>query len=109
MEDRIPTVGRGPAGSSREEYETGNRYLEELAQKSGGRKFEADTTANLNAAFSGIAEELRRQYSVGYYPEVVGQPGERRQIRIRVMRPNVVVRAKTSYIVGQSENRFASK
>lgn len=106
---QIPTVGRGPAGSSREEYETGNRYLEELAQKSGGRKFEADTTANLNAAFSGIAEELRRQYSVGYYPEVVGQPGERRQIRIRVMRPNVVVRAKTSYIVGQSENRFASK
>lgn len=91
--------GRG-AGSSRQEYETGKRYLEELARKSGGRTFEADMNNNLNIAFAGIAEELRRQYSIGYYPEKAGQKGERRQIRVRVMRPNLVVRAKTSYIFG---------
>ncbi len=106
---QIPTMRRGPAGSSSQEYETGNRYLESLAKNSGGRKFEADSSVNLDAAFSGIAEELRRQYSVGYYPEDVGSIGERKQIRIRVTRPNVVVRAKTSYIVGQSENRFAGR
>ena len=93
--------GRG-AGNSRNEYETGKRYLEEIAQNSGGRKFEADSLQNLDAAFSGIAEELRRQYSIGYYPDNVGQIGERKQIRVRVMRPNVVVRAKNTYIVGQS-------
>lgn len=91
-------MGGGSAGSSRAEYETGRRYLEELARNSGGRKFEANN--NLDAAFSGIAEELRRQYSIGYYPETVGQKGTRKQIRVRVMRQNVVVRAKDSYIVG---------
>jgi Ca-activated chloride channel family protein len=101
--------GQSPAGSSSEEYARGNQYLEGLARNSGGRKFEADTTANLDAAFAGIAEELRRQYSLGYYPENPGQIGERRSIRIRVTRPNLVVRAKTSYIVGQSENRFAGR
>ncbi|MGI8787319.1 MAG: VWA domain-containing protein [Pyrinomonadaceae bacterium] len=97
----------GSAGSSRTEYETGRRYLEELARNSGGRSFEASN--NLDAAFSGIAEELRRQYTLGYYPETVGQKGERRQIRVRVKRPNLVVRAKNSYIVGENDKNFAGK
>ena len=106
---RFPRGGGGSAGSSRSEYETGRRYLEELARNSGGRIFEADTTYNLDAAFSSIAEELRRQYTLGYYPEIVGQKGDRKQIRVRVKRPNVVVRAKNSYIVGENENKFAGK
>lgn len=86
-------------GQSPEDYATGRRYLEELARNSGGRTFLADTNTNLEAAFSGIAEELRRQYTIGYYPENTGQPGQRKQIRVRVSRPNAVVRAKNSYIV----------
>ncbi|CAN5244010.1 hypothetical protein BH20ACI1_BH20ACI1_28750 [soil metagenome] len=105
---RFPRGG-GSAGSSRGEYETGRRYLEELARNSGGRIFDADTTYNLDAAFSGIAEELRRQYTIGYYPEAIGQKGDRKQIRVRVKRPNVVVRAKNSYIVGENDNKFAGK
>ena len=93
--------GGGSAGSSRSEYETGKQYLEALARNSGGRSFEANN--NLGAAFSGIAEELRRQYSLGYYPETVGAKGERKSIRVRVKRPNLVVRAKSSYIVGETE------
>jgi Ca-activated chloride channel homolog len=89
----------GPGGSPGD-YETGRRYLEELAQVSGGRKFEAQTTHNLDAAFSGIAEELRRQYAIGYYPESVGQKGQRKQIKVRVDKSNAVVRSKNSYIVG---------
>jgi VWFA-related protein len=90
----------GPA--TREEYETGRRYLEELARNSGGRILEAFN--NLSGAFSNISEELRRQYSIGYYPEKTGQKGERRQIRVRVMRQNVVVRTKSGYVVG-AENK----
>ena len=101
--------GGGPAGSSAGEYATGQRYLEGLANNTGGRKFEADTTYNLDAAFAGIAEELRRQYSLGYYPDNVGHAGDRKQIRVRVMRPNLVVRAKTTYIVGQSGANLAGK
>ncbi|MGD9589906.1 MAG: VWA domain-containing protein [Pyrinomonadaceae bacterium] len=99
----FPMPGGGPGGGGGSNaYERGRQYLDLLAQNSGGRKFEADTTANLDAAFTGIAEELRRQYSLGYYPETVGEAGERRQIRVRVMRPNLVVRTKNSYVVGQN-------
>lgn len=94
-------VSIGSAGTSAEDYARGKTYLEELARNSGGRKFEADTIANLDAAFRSIAEELRRQYSLGYYPET-GEKGERRKIRVRVKRPNLVVRTKGSYIVGES-------
>jgi VWFA-related protein len=109
----LPPIGPGGpiggAGGSRGEYERGRQYLEELANKSGGRHFEADTTYDLDTAFAGIAEELRRQYSVGYYPETVGTRGERRQIKVRVMRPGLVVRAKTSYIVGDTGRTVATK
>lgn len=93
--------GGGGANGSWQDYETGIRYLQQLAQNSGGRYFEANN--DLNAAFTGIAEELRRQYSIGYYPEKVGQRGERKQIKVRVMRPNLVVRARNSYMVGENE------
>ena len=101
--------GRRGAGNTREEYDTGKRYLETLAQDTGGREFEADSLTNLDAAFSGIAEELRRQYSLGYYPDKIGQVGERKQISIRVNRPNVVVRAKNTYVVGQTNRSLAGK
>ena len=94
--------GGGAAGTSRSEYATGLRYLETIAQNSGGRKFEADSMTNLEASFSGIAEELRRQYSLGYYPEKAGQPGERRRISVQVARPNVIVKAKNTYIFGNN-------
>jgi VWFA-related protein len=102
-----PFGGNAPIGSSPEEYERGRKYLSELALRSGGRMFEADTTRDLSLAFSGVAEELRRQYFIGYYPDSSGKPGERRQIRVRVLRPNVVVRTKSSYVIG--ENTLANK
>ncbi|HEX8564721.1 MAG TPA: VWA domain-containing protein [Pyrinomonadaceae bacterium] len=95
----------GPA--SREEHEAGKRYLEELARNSGGRTVEA--LNNLSGAFSNIADELRRQYSIGYYPEKIGQKGERRQIRVRVMRQNLVVRTKSGYIVGAENKNLNGK
>jgi Ca-activated chloride channel homolog len=94
--------GRGSAGGSNSEYETGNRYLEALANASGGRKFEARSIVNVDAAFSGIAEELRRQYAIGYYPEKIGEAGQRKQIKVRANRTEAVVRSKNSYIVGSA-------
>jgi VWFA-related protein len=99
---KIPSGGGGGGGGingSRQDYEIGRQYLEQLANNSGGRFYEA--RSDLSAAFSGIAEELRQQYSIGYYPEKVGQKGERKQIKVRVMRPNLVVRARNSYVVGE--------
>ncbi|MCB1024532.1 MAG: VWA domain-containing protein [Acidobacteria bacterium] len=96
----VQVGGATGAGTSAEEYRKGKAYLTELASFSGGRIFEADTILNLDTAFRSIAEELRRQYSIGYYPIESGEPGERKQIKVRVMRPDLVVRTKRSYIVG---------
>ncbi|MGD9564502.1 MAG: VWA domain-containing protein [Pyrinomonadaceae bacterium] len=88
-------------GTSAKEYALGRRYLTELAEYTGGRVFVPDTTPNgLTAAFEGIAEELRRQYNIGYVPSASGSPGQRKEIRVRVDRPNLNVRARDSYIVG---------
>lgn len=97
-------------GQSRGEYDKGLKYLQALADNSGGRLFEADTTTNLDTAFAGIAEELRRQYSIGYYPEKTGEPGERRSIKIEVLaHPGVVVRAKRNYVVQRGRNGVPSE
>lgn len=105
----VGSGGRGRGGANSAEYEKGRKYLEMLALNSGGRQFEAQSIYNVDAAFAGIAEELRRQYSLGYYPETVGKAGDRKQIKIRVMRPNVVVRAKNSYVVGQADRNVAGR
>ena len=94
--------GGGPApGTSRRDYEVANEYLTDLSQRTGARKYQADTLENVASAFSNIAEELRRQYSVGYYPKRPPQRGERRQIRVRVNQPNLAVRSRDTYVFGQ--------
>ncbi len=90
--------GGGTIGSSRHDYEVANRYLRDLAEKTGARQYQADSAQNLTYAFGNIAEELRRQYSLGYYPKRVPQRGERRQVRVRVNRPNLAVRTRDSYV-----------
>jgi Ca-activated chloride channel family protein len=90
-------LGRGQSDA---EYARGKSYLETLASNSGGRMFEADTIPNLETAFKGVAEELRRQYSIGYYASETGKPGDRKKIKIQVTHPpKAVVRAKTNYVV----------
>ena len=92
--------GGGGTGTSPQEYAVADNYLRELAEKTGARQYNADTTQNLAYAFSNIAEELRRQYSLGYYPKRQAQEGERRQIQVRVNRPNLAVRTRDSYVFG---------
>lgn len=99
---RLPFPGESNApGTTAADYAVGKRYLEELAAYTGGRVFRPEATpGGLTAAFEGIAEELRRQYNIGYIPVETGKPGHRKQIRVRVNRPNLVLRARDSYIVG---------
>ena len=94
--------GPGGVGTSRREYEVANRYLHDLAMKTGARTYQADSTQNLAFAFANIAEELRRQYSLGYYPKTAAQAGQRRQIRVRVNQPNLAVRTRDSYVFNPS-------
>jgi VWFA-related protein len=86
-------------GSTKADYDRADHYLHALADKTGGRLYQANDTTQLAEAFKRIAEELRRQYSLGYYPrtdKVDG--GERRQIRVKVRQPDLAVKARDSYV-----------
>jgi VWFA-related protein len=90
-------------GTRAEDYALGKKYLEELADVTGGRVFHAESTpGGLTRAFEGIAEELRHQYNIGYVPDIEGQIGQRKLIKVRVDRSNLILRARDSYVVGSA-------
>jgi VWFA-related protein len=95
--------GGGPGGSNDEDYRRANQYLHDLADKTGGRYYRGDSLQNISDAFAQIADELRRQYSLGYYPKTMAEAGQRRQIKVRVNQPNMVVKARDSYIYSQKK------
>ena len=99
--------GGGGSGTSREEYEVGDQYLHELARVSGARLYNAEQQ-NLDSAFRSVAEELRRQYSLGYYPKKKPSTGDRRGIKVRVDRPELVVRTRDSYVFQPGANANTS-
>lgn len=76
----------------------GDKYMKEIPLKTGGLYFRADKLKDLNKVFGQIADELRFQYSIGYYPQEAAQKGERREIKVTVNQPNTTVRAKSSYV-----------
>jgi VWFA-related protein len=95
----VPPNHTGRNETLRDMYERGRRYLQELSSVTGGRYFEASRDLHdLDQSFAQIAEELRRQYSLCYYPKTQGTGRERRHLRVRVSRADVAVRARDSYI-----------
>jgi len=95
----VPVNGGAPLpGTSKADYDRADQYLHALAEKTGGRLYQANDTSQLSQSFSRIAEELRRQYSLGYYPKADSiESSERRQIKVRVKQPNLAVKARDSY------------
>jgi hypothetical protein len=78
-------------------YRTADSYLNELANKSGGRLLRADTLVSLPDAFAQIAAELRTQYAIGYYPTNKARDGHYRTIKVTTTRKAAVVRARPGY------------
>jgi VWFA-related protein len=93
------TNGQPLPGTSKADYERADKYLHAMADSTGGRLYQANDTNQLAQAFSRIAEELRRQYSIGYYPQAqTDQNSERRAINVKVRRPDVAVKARNGYV-----------
>jgi Ca-activated chloride channel family protein len=78
-----------------------DKYLQQLADKTGGRYFKAGDINAIRQSFAGVAEELRRQYVIGYYPKEPAQSGQERKIKVKVNRKAVAVRARRSYTYGR--------
>ncbi|MGI9068445.1 MAG: VWA domain-containing protein [Pyrinomonadaceae bacterium] len=78
-------------------YRTADMYLNDLANKSGGRLLRADTLVSLPDAFAQIAAELRTQYAIGYYPTNKARDGQYRKIKVTSTRKGAAVRARPGY------------
>jgi VWFA-related protein len=78
-------------------YRTADDYLNELARATGGRLVPADNPLLLRRSFQQIADELRTQYSLGYYPTSAARAGRYRKIRVRTTRKGVALRTRPGY------------
>jgi VWFA-related protein len=78
-------------------YRKADEYLNQLAEMSGGIVERADSLQDLKGAFGRIAEELRRQYLLGYYPTNREKDARDRKIAVEVLRPGIKVRARPAY------------
>jgi Ca-activated chloride channel family protein len=70
--------------------------LRELTDDSGGRTEIIRSATGLSPAALGIADELSRQYFLGYQG-VAARDGKWHAIEVVVRRPNLRVRARTGY------------
>ena len=70
--------------------------LRQLATVSGGGYFEMSDTADLRGLFTRVADELHRQYWIGFEPQK--RDGKIHEIQVRVKRPGMTARARQSYL-----------
>jgi Ca-activated chloride channel family protein len=73
--------------------------MRQLAQDTGGSTFKVTEAAMLTGIYSGIAEEIARQYSIGYAPTDTRSDGRFRRVTVRVVeQPHLRARARAGYI-----------
>ena len=104
----LPGVpGSTTGGATPGDYRRAVAYLHALSNTTAGRFYSGDSLFGIAQAFSWIAEELGRQYSLGYYPAKAGKDGERRQIKVKTTEADLVVRSRDSYIYSDKAKKFA--
>jgi hypothetical protein len=70
--------------------------LRELSEITSGRFYQSELT-DLKTTFGLIAEELRHQYRLGFYPGEIHKDGTVHQLRVKVDAADVAVRARQQY------------
>ena len=78
-------------------YLMADSYLGQIADRTGGRVYRADDLGALPQAFAAIADELRTQYLLGYYPINREHDGAYRKIQVKTIRKDIAIRARPGY------------
>lgn len=87
----------GPGGTFIQSRPDG--ALKGIVDQTGGGYFELSKTAELNATFSRVADELHRQYVLGFTPKILD--GKVHQLDVRVKVPGMTVRARRTYVAAK--------
>jgi len=69
-----------------------------LADETGGGHFQLQRGADLNSTFTQVADELRRQYLLGFVPAALD--GKLHTLDVQVTKPGYTVRARKNYLAG---------
>jgi VWFA-related protein len=93
--------GGGGGGSAHFDSKTikPDPALKALADQSGGRNFTLDPEVNLASLFTRIADELHRQYWLGFTPTKLD--GEVHKLEVRVKGSGLNVRARKTYVAAK--------
>jgi Ca-activated chloride channel family protein len=83
---------------NRAAYAAAEYSMRALAQETGARAFFPADITELAGVYGMIAEELARQYSIGYAPTNATLDGTYRRITVRVDRPGVRTRTRAGYM-----------
>jgi Ca-activated chloride channel family protein len=70
--------------------------LAKIAMETGGGYFELTNTEDLASTFARVADELHRQYALGFEPAKLD--GKSHKLELRVKRPGLTARARKSYV-----------
>jgi VWFA-related protein len=75
----------------------GGGVARKIAEETGGRVIEVRDEKKLQEAFDQISEELRSQYTLGYYPANKERDGKFRKIKIETTQKGLKVLARKGY------------
>ena len=73
------------------------RFLERLAQQTGGTVLDTTVFGSLGDVYRQVAEELKNQYYISYIPSNILKDGKWRDIEVRARRSGVVVSTRPGY------------
>jgi VWFA-related protein len=76
----------------------------ELAENTGGHAVDVFNAQRLQAAFDDIAQELRTEYSLGYYPSNAKPDGTFRQLRLDMTNKNYKAETRKGYYARTTGN-----
>jgi Ca-activated chloride channel family protein len=79
------------------------RELRDITRNSGGYYFELKDSDDLSPTVTRVADELHRQYLIGFVPQA--PDGKVHQIELRSKAPGVTVRARRSYVASTGGGR----
>ena len=68
-----------------------------LSEETGGRTIEVSSEKRLNEAFDQISEELRSQYTLGYYPSNTSKDGQFRKVKVETSNKDYKLLTRKGY------------
>jgi VWFA-related protein len=78
-------------------YPNGGGVAKKITEETGGRMIVVNNEKHLEEAFEQISEELRSQYTLGYYPTNTSRDGSFRKIRVEADRKDAKILTRKGY------------